>query len=79
MLERIACDCDITHAIVDGDGCVLNMGRAVRVPTSAQWKALVVRDRRLPPAADDHVRYCQAHHIVHWTKGGKTDLANPSF
>ncbi|HWG93626.1 MAG TPA: DUF222 domain-containing protein [Mycobacteriales bacterium] len=55
----------------------LHVGRAARVVTAAQWRALVVRDRhcivkgcRRPPTQ------CQAHHVQHWLDGGTTDLPN---
>jgi hypothetical protein len=55
----------------------LHVGRAARVVTAAQWRALVVRDRhcvvkgcRRPPLR------CEAHHVRHWLDGGRTDLDN---
>jgi hypothetical protein len=55
----------------------LYVGRAARIVTAAQWRALVVRDRhcvikgcRRPPI------HCEAHHVRHWLDGGTTDLDN---
>jgi hypothetical protein len=74
-LDRIMCDAVVSNVLVDNQGCVLNVGRANRFPTQAQWNALVARDRGCvkcgrPP------RQCQAHHIRYWENGGPTDLAN---
>jgi hypothetical protein len=55
----------------------LYVGRAARIVTASQWKALALRDRRCvvkgcrrPPS------HCQAHHVRHWLDGGRTDLDN---
>jgi Domain of unknown function (DUF222)/HNH endonuclease len=55
----------------------LEVGRTSRVVTPGQRAALVVRDGGCavagcgrPPA------WCEAHHLVHWLHGGRTDLAN---
>ena len=44
-IEILLCDCDISRAIVNGKSEVLDLGRATRTVSAAQWKALVVRDR----------------------------------
>jgi hypothetical protein len=78
-LERMRCDCDITRIVMTGVSEILDVGRATRTVTAAQWKALVVRDQhcqakgcRQPPER------CQAHHIKHWAPPfyGRTDLDN---
>jgi hypothetical protein len=76
-LERIMCDCDISRVIMRGKSEVLDVGRASRTPTVAQWKALAARDggcRRKgcnrPPA------FCEAHHKWYWEDGGPTDIDN---
>jgi hypothetical protein len=77
MLELLTCDCDMSRVIVAGKSEVLDVGRAARYPTAAQWKALVVRDRHCQaPGCDRPPDNCQAHHIVHWTRGGPTNLDN---
>jgi hypothetical protein len=77
MLEMIACDCDLSRVITAGKSEVLDVGRASRVPSAAQWKALVVRDQHCQaPGCDRPPDQCQPHHIWHWTRGGPTDLEN---
>ncbi len=76
-LERMLCDCSFTRVITHGRSEVLDVGRATRNVTVAQWKALVVRDRHCTaPGCDRPPSACEAHHIGHWEDGGPTDLDN---
>ncbi len=72
-----ACDCTLIPATLGAHGEVLDLGRAKRLITPGQRRALYLRDRgccfpgcRRPP------RHCQGHHIRGWEHGGPTDLAN---
>ncbi len=53
----------------------LRLARTVRTATPAQWAALTLRDKGCIRCGRA-VRYCQAHHIVHWAAGGSSDLDN---
>ena len=76
-LERLTCDCDISRVITSGRSEVLDVGRATRTIPPAIWKALVVRDQHCQaPGCDRPLDSCEAHHIVHWTRGGPTNLEN---
>ncbi len=76
-IEILLCDCDISRAIVNGNSEVLDLGRATRTVSAAQWKALVVRDRGCTaPGCTRPPEHCQAHHIRHYGRGGPTDLEN---
>jgi hypothetical protein len=76
-LERITCDCDVTRVVTAGRSEVLDVGRATRTISPALWKALVVRDGRCrAPGCDRPPEHCEGHHIVHWSRGGPTDLDN---
>jgi hypothetical protein len=76
-VRRLACDAEIIPAVLGSKGQVLDLGRSQRLVSTAQWHALMLRDGgcsfpgcgRLPIA-------CDAHHLVHWVDGGRTDLAN---
>ena len=75
-LELITCDCDLTRVVMAGKSEILDVGRATRTST-AQWKALVARDRHCQhPGCDRPPSRCQAHHRWHWINGGPTDLDN---
>src|SRR5215472_10323385 len=75
LLRRVACDCELTCILVDGNGDPLSVGRTSRTFTPAQRRALVARDRGCVlcgrPAA-----WCDSHHVVDWIDGGETSVAN---
>ncbi len=74
---RIACDCNVHRIVLNPAGVPIDVGRATRSVTSAQRKALVIRDKGCTfPNCDRPAAWCDAHHIVHWANGGKSDLTN---
>ncbi|HSS94432.1 MAG TPA: HNH endonuclease signature motif containing protein, partial [Candidatus Dormibacteraeota bacterium] len=76
-VERLACDCSLTRILLDADSMVIDVGRAKRVVSGAQSKALRVRDGGcVVPGCDRPARWSSAHHVVHWIHGGATDLSN---
>jgi hypothetical protein len=76
-LERILCDADVSRVVMAGDSEILDVGRTSRTVTTAQWKALVIRDGHCQAAGcDQPPERCEAHHRIHWTRGGTTDLHN---
>ncbi|MCU1429094.1 MAG: hypothetical protein JWL83_3094, partial [Actinomycetia bacterium] len=77
-LERLACDGGFSRIIVDGDSQPLDVGRATRTATPAQWRALVVRDRGCTdPGCDRPPGWCQVHHRKWWDRDhGETNLDN---
>jgi len=76
-LEFLLCDCTFRRIIMNGRSEILDVGRATDIATTAQWKALVARDRHCQhPGCKRPPRDCQAHHIRHWAHGGPTDLEN---
>lgn len=55
----------------------LQMGRAVRLATTSQRRALQVRDGGcIIPGCGTGAAYTQPHHVVPWSLGGATDLDN---
>jgi len=76
-VERLACDCSVTRILLDSDSMVIDVGRAKRVVSGSQSKALKVRDRGCTwPGCDRPASWTSAHHVVHWIHGGPTDLPN---
>jgi len=58
----------------------LAVGRSQRTATSAQLKALSVRDGGcIHPGCSRTSAFCDAHHVVHWADGGRTDVSNLVF
>jgi hypothetical protein len=77
MLELISCDCEISRIIMKGRSEILDVGRATRVVSAAQWKAVVARDRHCQaPGCNRPPSHCDAHHVEHWARGGPTTLEN---
>jgi hypothetical protein len=90
-IRRLLCDSTVTPVITRG-GCpdggladllrpyakdVLYVGRARRVVTPRQRRALEVRDQHCAfPGCRVSTRRTQAHHVVPWEKNGVTDLDN---
>jgi hypothetical protein len=73
--RRLACDAGRRVMSYDENGSTLDVGRRNRTVPAAIRRALEHRDRRCRfPGCD--LRYCDAHHIVHWADGGATALAN---
>jgi hypothetical protein len=55
----------------------LHFGRGRRWFTSAQIRALWLRDRHCTfPGCRAPATWCEAHHVWHWLDGGPTDLTN---
>jgi hypothetical protein len=75
--RRLACDARIVPAVLGGQGQVLDLGRSRRLITGAVHRALVLRDGGCAfPGCDRPPRWCDAHHIVPWSRGGVTSLDN---
>jgi hypothetical protein len=56
---------------------VLDLGRTSRTVSTAQRRAVVVRDRHCRyPGCRAPARWCDVHHLVEWERGGPTDLVN---
>jgi hypothetical protein len=76
-VERLACDCNVTRILLGADSQVIDVGRSKRVISAAQRRALHVRDKGCRwPGCDRPASYTSGHHLVHWVKGGATDLDN---
>jgi hypothetical protein len=76
-LWRLLCHPVIHTMVTDADHEVLQMGRSVRLATPAQRRALRVRDGGCVfPGCEAPLGWTQVHHSVHWTEGGRTDLAS---
>jgi hypothetical protein len=75
--RRLACDAGIIPAVLGGASQTLDLGRQSRLVTGPLRRALVLRDKGCAfPGCDRPPRWCQGHHIRHWSKDGPTDLKN---
>ena len=76
-VERLACDCSVTRILLGADSAVIDVGRSKRVITPAQSKALKVRDKGCRfPGCDRPATWTSGHHLVHWIRGGPSDMPN---
>ena len=77
QLRRWCCEAKVLPAVLGSQGEVLDLGRAQRLATPAQRRALVIRDRGCTrPGCTRGPKWCQVHHVVSWIDDGLSDLDN---
>ncbi|WP_107766064.1 HNH endonuclease signature motif containing protein [Nocardioides terrigena] len=75
--RRLACTAKILPAVLGGDSIPLDLGRARRLFSPGQRKALLIRDKTCrAEGCDVPGTWCDAHHLDPWSTGGRTDLDN---
>jgi hypothetical protein len=76
-VQRLACDGTITRVVFGPESVVIDVGRARRVVAGPTRRALNARDGHCKwPKCDRPASWSDAHHVIHWTRGGETDLSN---
>ncbi|MEO6880962.1 MAG: DUF222 domain-containing protein [Mycobacteriaceae bacterium] len=77
ILARLACDAVIDRVVLSPAGRILAMTTLGRVFTAAQHRALAARDGGCAfPGCDRPPSWCDAHHILFWSRGGPTSTDN---
>ena len=78
VLEQLCCDARFTRFIMSGPSQILDMGRATRLVTGTQRRALIVRDQHCRfPSCNRPTRWCDVHHIAGWVESlGETNISN---
>jgi hypothetical protein len=74
--RRLLCDARIQIVIEDEEGEPMRLGRRTREPSAAMMRQLRYRDGECRFPGCGTRRFTQAHHIVWWGEGGRTDLDN---
>ena len=75
--RRLACDAEILPVIMNGKSVPLDLGRKRRLFTGHLRALLIRRDQGCAfPGCDRGPEECEAHHIVSWFLGGRTELSN---
>ena len=75
--ERLICDGAIRRVVLNQMSELIDVGRAERLATAAQWAALTVRDGGCRhPGCDRPSSMCDAHHVIAFEDYGRTDLLN---
>ncbi|HEX4864298.1 MAG TPA: DUF222 domain-containing protein [Acidimicrobiales bacterium] len=76
-VQRLACDARVRRVLLGPNSAVIDVGRALRLPSPAARAALRVRSGGCEwPGCDRPVAFTSAHHLVHWGHGGETDVDN---
>ncbi len=77
-IRRMCCDADIIPTVLDGEGRVLDVGRAKRTATHEQRQALAgMHTTCAHPHCNMPFDACRIHHLDWWTRDlGPTDLDN---
>lgn len=73
--QRLAC-APVVQALLERKGIPLAMGRSQRLVNRAQRRALRARDGGCAFPGCAATRHLHAHHVLHWTQGGATDVEN---
>ncbi|MCY4727992.1 DUF222 domain-containing protein [Nocardioides sp. STR2] len=75
--RRLACNARILPAVLGGRSEILDLGRAQRLFSAAQRRALLLRDRTCRGVGCDVPgTWAEAHHWLPWLQGGLTDVDN---
>jgi hypothetical protein len=76
VARRLACDAKVVFSVEHGDGSILDQKRVRRSPTMAQRIEIARRDKGCRFAGCSFVDFTEVHHMVHWVRGGETNLSN---
>ncbi len=76
-VQRLACDARVRRVLLGPNSAVIDVGRALRLPSAAARVALRTRSGGCEwPGCDRPVAFTNAHHLVHWGHWGATDTDN---
>lgn len=75
---RALCDCQLTRAVLDATGQVLDLGMKERFFARKHWLALLASGQATCSvgACTIPLRYTELHHMHWWEHAGPTDYAN---
>jgi len=76
-IRRLCCNANLIPVVLDGDGEALDIGRAKRLATPAQRRALTAMHTTCAwPGCRVPIDRCEIHHPDDWLHGGPTNLDN---
>jgi hypothetical protein len=76
VVRRLLCESSVRAVTTLADGTLLDLGRTARFANRAQRRAMKARDKRCQFAACSLTRGLHAHHLIPWSRGGSTDIAD---
>lgn len=76
VCRRLSCDARLQFVLTDAHGNALGIGRASRNIPRWLRRELMYRDKGCTFPGCQMKAFLEAHHMVHWEKGGLTDLVN---
>ncbi|CAB4703209.1 MAG: DUF222 domain-containing protein [Actinobacteria bacterium] len=75
--RRLACEAGLVPVVLGGESVPLDLGRERRLHSSHQRRALaVVHDTCAVDGCERPFAWCEIHHPLPWSQGGRTDLSN---
>ena len=79
-VRRLACDAQVIPMVLGSRGELLDQGMAERLFNRAQIRHLWIRDRGCTfPGCSKPAQWTDAHHLIHWTDGGPSDVGNAAL
>ena len=76
-INELVCDSGFRRAVIGPKGEALYLGETERCFSWAQRLALALRDGGCVwPGCNAPPSWCQAHHVIEWSKGGPTNIDN---
>ena len=79
-VRRLACDASVVPVVLGSTGEIVDLGRRHRFFSSAQTRALWLRDGHCSfPGCSVPASWCDSHHLWHWADGGPTDLEHAAL
>ncbi|MDQ3505064.1 MAG: HNH endonuclease [Actinomycetota bacterium] len=77
LARMLACDAAIIPAVLDGAGQPIDLGRERRLYAGPARTAIEIRDGGCVwPGCSRPTSWCQIHHLIPWSQGGRTDQVN---
>jgi Domain of unknown function (DUF222)/HNH endonuclease len=75
-VRRLLCNARVQPVVEDRAGRVVGLGRTSREPSAWMIRQIRHRDRECRFPGCGARRFTEAHHVVWWRHGGRTDLDN---
>jgi hypothetical protein len=75
--ERLVCDCALARVVVKGGSEIVDYGRRTRTIPRRLRRLIRLRDQHCQyPGCRAPAAWCDVHHLIHWLRGGETNLEN---